>query len=111
MKLKTFKRGQTFEFGKTITTHELETLLSMVMRGYELKRPDDEVISLADYARDIDYYHHDKLVDALIGNNVMSTLDDIRGAAIQAMEELLVETMRDYDIEIVNPDSDGGNDD
>lgn len=110
MKLKTFKRAQAFEFGKTITTHELETLLNMVMQGYELKRPDDEIISLADYARDIDYYHHDKLVDVLVGNHAESAIADIRKAAIQAMEELLVETMRDYEIGIVNPDSDGGND-
>ena len=110
MKIKTFKRAQTFEFGKAITTHELETLLNMVMQGYELKRPDGGVISLADYAEDVSYYHSGKLVDILIGNNVMSTLDYIRGAARQYMKDQLIETMRDYDIDIVNPDNDGGND-
>ena len=110
MKIKTFKRAQTFEFGKAITTHELETLLNMVMQGYELRRPDDEIISLADYARDIDYYHHGKLVDILIGNDVEAALAKIRKAAIQSIEDQLIETMRDYEVDIVNPDNDGGND-
>jgi hypothetical protein len=110
MELKTFKRAQTFEFGNTITTHELETLLNMVMQGYELRRPDDEIISLADYALDIRYYNHGKLVDVLVGNHVESALADIRKAARQSIKGLLVETMRDYEIDIVNPDSDGGND-
>ena len=111
MKLKTFKRAQAFEFGKTITTHELETLLNMVMQGYELKRPDDEIISLADYARDIDYYHHDKLVDVLVGNHAEPTLAEIKKAARQYLEDRLIGVMRDYDIGIVNPDGDGGNED
>ena len=111
MKLKTFKRAQTFEFGKAITTYELETLLNMVMQGYELKRPDELVISLADYVHDIDYYNHEKLMDILIGNNVEPTLAEIKKAARQSLEDQLIETMRDYEIEIVNSDSDGGSND
>lgn len=110
MKIKTFKRAQTFEFGKAITTHELETLLNMVMQGYELKRPDGGVISLADYAEDVSYYHPGKLTDILIGNDVEAALAKIRKAAIQSIEDQLIETMRDYEVDIVNPDNDGGND-
>ena len=110
MKLKTFKRAQTFEFGKVITTYELETLLNMVMQGYELRRPDGGIISLADYAEDVSFYHDGKLTDILIGNNVEPTLAEIKKAARQSLEDQLIETMRDYEIEIVNPDSNGGND-
>ncbi len=99
MELKVYKRSHLFNFKKTITQKEFNTIIGLLKTGHRLKMPDGKVISRSNYVANIKHYAED-IINMIIQGAEYAN-QDLAQNAHNYLESELIETLTDYDVEII----------